>query len=80
VVYPPNKDTAGGLKTYNSLKKYPISNTKKIVKSSQSSLQTVLRSLRALEEIGLVKELTGKHNNKFLFTKITLTLLTKEQN
>ena len=64
-----NKDTAGVLKTYNFLKKHPISNTKKIVKSSQSSLQTVLRSLRVLEDIGLVKELTGKHNNKIFIYK-----------
>ena len=70
-----NKDTAGVLKTYNSLKKDPISNTRKIVKSSQSSLQTVLRSLRTLEEIGLVKELTGKHNNKIFIYKNYINIL-----
>ena len=70
-----NKDTAGVLKTYNSLKKHPISNTRKIVKSSQSSLQTVLRSLRALEEIGLVKELTGKHNNKIFIYKDYINII-----
>ena len=37
--------------------------------SSQSSLQTVLRPLRTLEEIGLVKELTGKHKNKIFIYK-----------
>ena len=70
-----NKDTAGVLKTYNSLKKSPISNTKKIVKSSQSSLQTVLRSLRTLEEIGLVKELTGRHNNKIFIYKNYINII-----
>ena len=70
-----NKDTAGVLKTYHSLKKYPISNTRKIVKSSQSSLQTVLRSLRILEEIGLVKELTGKHNNKIFIYKNYINII-----
>ena len=70
-----HKDTAGVLKTYNSLKKHPISNTRKIVKSSQSSLQTVLRSLRVLEEIGLVKELTGKHNNKIFIYKNYISII-----
>ena len=70
-----NKDTVGVLKTYNFLKKHPISNTRKIVKSSQSSLQTVLRSLRALEEIGLVKELTGNHNNKIFIYKNYINII-----
>ena len=70
-----NKDTAGVLKTYNSLKKHPISNTRKIVQSSQSSLQTVLRSLRSLEEAGLVKELTGKHNNKIFIYKNYINII-----
>lgn len=69
------KDTAGVLKTYNFLKKHPISNTKNIVKSSQSSLQTILRSLRILEEIGLVKELTGKHNNKIFIYKNYINII-----
>ena len=72
-----NKDTAGVLKTYSSLKRHPISNTRTIVKSSQSSLQTVLRSLRALEEIGLVKELTGKHNNKIFIYKNYINIINK---
>ncbi len=64
-----DKDTAGVLKAFNYLKTRPISNTKNIVKESQISLQTVLRSLKTLEELGLVKELTGKHNNKiFVYT------------
>ena len=70
-----NKDTAGVLKTYNSLKKHPISHTKKIVESSQSSLQTVLRSLKTLEEIGLAKELTGKHNNKIFMYKNYINII-----
>ena len=64
-----NKDTSGVLKTYNFLKKHPISNTKRIVQSSQSTLQTVLRALKVLEEIGVVKELTGKYRNKIFIYK-----------
>ena len=57
------------------MKKYPISNTRKMVKSSQSSLQTVLRSLRALEEIDLVKELTGKYKNKVFIYKSYINII-----
>ena len=69
------KDTAGVLKTYYYLKKHPISNTKNIIKSSRISIQTVLRALRILEEIGLVQELTGKHNNKIFIYKKYIDLI-----
>ena len=69
------KDTAGVLKTHNYLKKHPISNTRNIIEASQSSLQTVLRSLRALQEIGLVRELTGKHKNKIFVYKNYLDII-----
>ena len=71
------KDTAGVLKAYSYLQKYPISNTKNIIKSSQSSPQTVLRSLKTLEEIGLVKELTGKYNNKIFIYSNYIDILNK---
>ena len=64
-----NVDTAGVLKAYDCLKKSPISSTKKIVQMSQSSLTTVLRSLKTLEEINLVQEITKKHNNKIFVYK-----------
>ena len=72
------KDTAGVLKTYNHLKKQPLSNAKNIVRSSQSTLPTVLRSLRALEEAGLVKELTGRRKNKVFVYKNYLNILNQE--
>ena len=70
-----SKDTAGVLKTFYYLKKHPISNTKNIVQHSQVSLQTVLRALRVLQEIGLVKELTGKHSNKVFVYKEYIDIL-----
>ena len=71
------KDTAGVLKTYNYLKKHPVSNTKNIVQVSGASLQTVLKSLRTLEHIGLAKELTGKYNNKVFVYKNYINLINK---
>ena len=69
------KDTAGVLKVYNYLKKHPISNITKITKSSKSSPQTVSRSLKILEEIDLVKELTGKYNNKIFIYKNYINII-----
>ena len=71
------KDTAGVLKTYNYLKKHPVSNTKNIVQVSGASLQTVLKSLRTLEHIGLAKELTGKYNNKVFVYKNYIDIINK---
>ena len=70
-----DKDTAGVLKTFSVLKKHPISNTKTIVQATQVSLQTVLRSLKTLQEIGLVTELTGGHNNKIFAYKDYLNII-----
>ena len=41
------------------------------------SLQTVLRSLKTLQEMGLVKELTGGHNNKIFAYKDYLNIINK---
>lgn len=69
------KDTAGVLKTYNCLKKHPISNTRNIIRLSQASSHTVLRALGTLEKIGLVKELTGRYNNKIFIYKKYVDLI-----
>ena len=62
--------TAGVIKTYNHLKRYPVSNTGHIVREANISLQTALRSLRALEKMGIVKEWTGRRRHKiFIYTK-----------
>ncbi len=72
-----NKDTAGVLKTFHCLKKHPISRTKNIKQKSKSSLQTVLRSLKVLKEIGLVKEVTGRYKNRIFIYKNYIELLDK---
>ena len=61
---------AGVMKTYNFMKKHPISNTKHIIKTENISLQTALRALKTLEKMGIVKELTGRRRHKiFIYTK-----------
>ena len=69
------KDTVGVLKTYELLKKHPVSNTKTIVQKTGVSLQTVLRSLKSLKELGLVEELKARQRNKIFTYKEYLSLL-----
>ncbi len=69
------KDTAGVLKTYSCLKRRPIASVKNIVREAKSSHQTVLRSLRALEEISLARELTGRYRNKIFVYKSYIDII-----
>ena len=69
------KDTVGVLKTYELLKKHPVSNTRTIVQETGVSLQTVLRSLKSLKELGLVEELKARQRNKIFTYKEYLSLL-----
>ena len=70
-----NKDTAGVLKTYEFLKKQPVSDTKNTVRATGASIQTVLRSLKTLEEISIAKEITGRRSNKIFIYKDYIDIL-----
>lgn len=57
-------NSAAVLTVHNYLQNQPISSTTKIRDKCELSLPTVLRSLRTLEAIGIVREITGKERNK----------------
>ena len=62
--------TAGVLKTFTHLQRNPITTPTKIIKLSVSSKTTTLRSLRTLEHLKIIKEITGKNRHKiFVYTK-----------
>jgi Fic family protein len=65
------------LTIYGYLQKYPISNSAKIKKVCDVTLPTVLRSLAMLENVGIVKEITGKGRHKIFVYKDYLTILNK---
>lgn len=58
------KSTAAVLTIHDYLKRHPIANTTRIKTACGVSLPTVLRSLNVLEELGIVREATGKDRHK----------------
>ena len=69
------RSTPGILKTYAFLKRCPVSNTAGIREACAVSLPTVLRSLRGLESMGVVKEVTGKDRHKIFVYEEYLDIL-----
>lgn len=71
------KSTAGILTIHNYLQRHPISNTSKMREKCNVSLPTVLRSMVALEELNIVKEITGKGRHKIFVYKEYLDILSQ---
>jgi len=71
------KSTAAVLAIHDYLQSHPISTTGKIKIATEVSLPTVLRSLKALEGLGIVREITGKDRNKVFIYDQFITLLNK---
>ena len=71
------KSTAAILTIQSYLQSYPITTTKKIKERTHLSLPTILRSLKTLEDLGIVKELTGKGRHKIFSYEEYLYLLNK---
>lgn len=72
-----NKATAATLSIHNYLQKHPVSNTTHMKDTCGISLPTVLRGLTALEELGIVQEITGKERNKIFVYRDYLNILSK---
>lgn len=71
------KATAALLTIHNYLQNNPITTTAKIKAACDISLPTVLRNLSTLEELGVVKEITGKERHKVFVYSQYLALLNK---
>jgi Fic family protein len=71
------KSTAAVLTIHTYLQRHPISTTTKIKENCHLSLPTVLRSLGTLEELKIVKEVTGKERHKIFIYEQYLNLLNK---
>ncbi|WP_085899574.1 Fic family protein [Kiloniella majae] len=71
------KSTAAVLAIHYYLQSHPVTTTRKIKTALEVSLPTVLRSLKALEDLGIVKEITGKDRNKVFMYDQFISLLNK---
>lgn len=69
------KATAAVLNVHAYLQKHPVATTTKIKQACNVSLPTVLRALTALEELDIVKEVTGKGRHKVFIYRQYIDLL-----
>lgn len=71
------KSTTTVLAIHTYLQSHPISTTAKIKKACHVTLPTILRSLKALESLEIIKEITGKGRHKIFAYETYLTILNK---
>lgn len=70
-----SKSTAAVIKIFNYLQHNPLTSSTRIRDKCDISLPTVLRGLNTLEELDIVKELTGKSRHKLFAYADYLTIL-----
>jgi Fic family protein len=71
------KQTAAVQSVHAYLQQNPITPTSQIKKSCQLSLPTVLRVLSTLEELGIVREVTGKERHKIFIYQRYIEILNR---
>jgi Fic family protein len=71
------KATTTDLTIHTYFQRHLISNTSKIKETCQISLPTVMRSLATLENLGIIKEITGKERHKIFVYQEYLDVLNK---
>ena len=71
------RSTATILTLHTYLQRNPISNTTKMKKTCGLALPSIMRALKTLEELGIVKEITGKERHKVFVYNEYLDILSK---
>lgn len=71
------KSTTNALAIYTHLQHHPITTTTKIKETCGISLPTVIRSLKTLEKLEIIKEITGKERHKIFVYWEYLNILNK---
>jgi Fic family protein len=70
-----DKVTNGALQLYTYMQRHPVANTAKIRAFTKLSLPTVLRAAAVLQELGIIREITGKERHKIYAYDAYLELL-----
>ncbi len=71
------KPLSSTLVVYHHLQKTPIADTPRIKEKCKLTLPTIIKALNQLENLGIVKEITGKARNKIYVYKEYLDILNK---
>lgn len=71
------RSTASALSIHAFMQRRPIVTTNRITEATGMSLPTALRNLAMLEELGIVRETTGKERNKVFAYRAYLDILSK---
>lgn len=71
------KSSTALLTIHTWLQRHPISNTTRIKDECDISLPTVLRTMATLEDLGIVKEVTGKARHKVFVYNQYLDILSR---
>lgn len=70
-----NSTTASLLRVYKLIQRHPVLNTNRITKETGLSLPTASRTMKLLENLDIIKEITGKSRHKLFVYKELLNLL-----
>ena len=71
------KSTAGLIKIFSYMQKHPVTNTRQLVDSCALTLPSALRNLKILEDLKIIREITGKQRNKIFVYDQYLHILSK---
>jgi Fic family protein len=63
---------------YNHFQHYPLSNTTRLRAETKKPLPTILRSLASLEQLGIIKEISGKERHKVFVYREYLDILGRD--
>lgn len=71
------KSTATLQATYASLQHQPVTNTRRLRESTGKPLPTILRALDTLQQLGIIRETSGKERNRVFVYSAYLDILNR---
>lgn len=78
VIAASGKSTATLQATYASLQHQPVTNTRRLREATGKPLPTILRALDTLQQLGIIRETSGKERNRVFVYSAYLDILSQE--